>query len=50
MRENLIWELHIGILSGPFGMVKTQSLVEENYQWLGIAKDMKKWIESCKND
>jgi hypothetical protein len=47
MRENLIWELHNGILSGNFFMVKTQSLVEENYQWLGISKDMKKWMESC---
>jgi len=39
MREDIIWEIHNGILSGNFGMVKTQSLVEENNQWLGIAKD-----------
>jgi hypothetical protein len=45
MRENMIRELHNGGLSGHFGVDETKAFVEECYYWLGMAKDVKKWVE-----
>jgi hypothetical protein len=45
MRENMIRELHNGGLSGHFGGDETKAFVEECYYWLGMAKDVKKWVE-----
>jgi hypothetical protein len=40
--------MHNENLRRHFGMDKARALVEEFYYWRGIAKDEKKWVESCR--
>ena len=47
MRLNLIKEKHCGGLAGHFGIDKTLSLVKDKYYWLGMYKDVHKFVKSC---
>ena len=44
VRDFLIWELHAGGLAGHFRVHKTITLVEEQFFWLSLKKDVAKVV------
>ena len=45
---NLITELHSGGLSGHYGMVNTKTLMREEYFFLSIIKEVRKFVDCCR--
>jgi hypothetical protein len=48
LHENLIMELDNRRLAGPFGIYKTQSLLEEIYCWSNSREEVGKYVERCR--
>ena len=43
-----IIQLHYNVLVARYeGRQKTTKLVTRNYQWLGVIKDVEKYVNSC---
>lgn len=47
LREHLIMELHAGSLSGHFGCDKIVALVEQDYYWPQLHRDVTQFVERC---
>jgi hypothetical protein len=47
MRENLLKEKHSGGLVGHFSHEKTFSKLNGSYYWLGMRKNVKKFVDRC---
>ena len=44
----IIWELHAGGLGGHFGVHKTITLIEEQFFWPSLKKDVAKVVSQCR--
>ena len=47
LREDIIRLHHDTPLAGHLGQYKTHELITRNYQWPGIMKDIRKYVEGC---
>jgi hypothetical protein len=47
MRDFLIWEIHVGGLSGHFGRNKTIEEVERQFFWSSLKGDVAKLVGQC---
>ena len=47
-RDFLIWELHAGGLAGHFGVHKTTRLVEDQFFWPSLKRDVAKIVGQCR--
>ena len=48
MRDNLLQEKHGGGLAGHFGQDKTYAQLSSFYYWLGMRKNVMRYVEKCK--
>lgn len=47
LREQIVRELQGGVLSGHMDQDKTKRLVEEQYYWLQLNRDVCKIVQMC---
>ena len=47
LRAEIIWLHHDVLVAGYRGRWKTMELVTRNYWWLGITKDIGRYMEGC---
>jgi len=47
LRAEVIWLYHSVLAAGHGGRWKTVELVTRNYWWLGVTRDVKKYMEGC---
>ena len=47
VRVEIIWLHHDTLIAGHGGQWKTVELVTRNYWWLGVTKEVKRYVEGC---
>ena len=47
LRVEIIWLHHNVLITGHRGKWKTTELVTRNYWWLGVTRDIEKYVERC---
>jgi len=47
LRVEIIWLHHNILITGHRGKWKTTELVTRNYWWLGVTRDIEKYVERC---
>ena len=47
LRTEVIWLYHDILAAGYGGRWKTVELVTKNYWWLGVTRDVGKYVEGC---
>jgi len=47
LRVEIIWLHHNVLITGHRGKWKTMELVTRNYWWLGVTRDIEKYVERC---
>ena len=47
LRVEIIWLHHDTLMAGHGGQWKTVELVTRNYWWLGVTKEVKRYVEGC---
>ena len=47
LRVEIIWLYHDVLVVGHGGKWKTRELMMRNYWWLGVTKDVRKYVEGC---
>ena len=47
MKEEVLWDLHEGVMGGHLGEGKTLEKVKERFYWPGYHNDVKNWVNTC---
>jgi hypothetical protein len=43
----MIWEAHYSQVEGHFGVKKTVAVLQKNFYWIKLRRDVSKYIKSC---
>jgi len=47
LKEKILWENHDVVDVGHLGQQRMMELLKQNYWWLGLKEDVKRYIQRC---
>lgn len=47
LREEVLWEIHQGVVSGHLGEQKMLNQLKERFYWHGMAENVRNWCQTC---